>query len=229
MQHKPSLQRIRVWDLPTRVFHILLGLSVLGLLVTGELGGEAMQLHFLLGYTVLTLVFFRLAWGVVGGHWSRFAHFVPMPTQLIAYVRGMRKNSNQLNAGHNPLGAISVIVMLSLLLAQVFSGFMSDDEIANSGPWTALVPSSWVSFATEYHSEVGKVLLLLLIALHIATVLYYKYFHHDDLITPMLTGDKMLAQDTQDSRDTLTSRLFALSILAGSAYVVYRLVYLTSF
>jgi cytochrome b len=227
MQHLPSSQPIRIWDLPTRIFHILLGLSVTGLLITGELGGDLMQLHFLLGYAVLTLVFFRLVWGFVGGHWSRFANFVPMPKDLLAYARLMRMKPKQLNVGHNPFGAVSVIVMLSLLLLQVFSGFMSDDEITNTGPWTALVPSSWVSLATEYHTEVGKVLLLLLIALHIASVLYYKYFHHDDLITPMLTGDKVLAPETQDSRDTLTSRLFALSILAGCAYVVYRLVCLT--
>jgi cytochrome b len=114
--------------------------------------------------------------------------------------------------------------MLSILLLQVLSGFMSDDEIANTGPWTAFVPANWVELATEYHGEFGKVILILLIAIHVVTVLYYKRVKNDDLITPMLTGDKVLQSETQASRDTHTSRLFALGIFAGCAYVVYRLV-----
>lgn len=223
MPHPPSLHRIRVWDLPTRVFHVLLLLGVVGLVATGELG--AMQLHFWLGYGVLTLLLFRLVWGFVGGHWSRFIHFVPTPATLLAYLQTLRKTQPPHSVGHNPLGALSVLGMVSVLLLQVFSGLISDDEIANAGPWTALVPANWVSFGTEYHSEIGKVLLIFLVALHVGTVLYYKRFKGDDLITPMVTGDKVsLPPDTPASRDTRTSRLFALGIWVGCAYVVYRLI-----
>ena len=224
MPNTPSLYRIRIWDLPTRAFHILLALSVVGLVITGEVGGDAMQLHFKLGYAVLTLVLFRIVWGFVGGHWSRFVHFVPTPHKLLAYVSALRLNQTPHNTGHNPLGALSVLAMLLVLLFQVLSGFMSDDEISNAGPWTALVSSDWVSIATEYHSDIGKVLLILLVILHVGTVLYYKRFKREDLITPMLTGDKVLPTQSHSSRDTWTSRLFALSILAGCVYVVYRLV-----
>ncbi len=217
-----SLHRIRIWDLPTRGFHILLALCVAGLIVTGEIG--AMQLHFRLGYAVLTLVLFRVVWGFVGGHWSRFVNFVPTPTQLRAYVQAVRDQQAPSSTGHNPLGALSVLAILSILLIQVFSGFLSDDEIANAGPWTALVPAQWVELATEYHSEIGKAILILLIVLHVGTVLYYKRVKNDDLITPMLTGDKVLQTEAHASRDTHTSRLFALSILLACGYVVYRLV-----
>jgi len=226
MSHSHSSQRVRIWDLPTRSFHILLILCVIGLVVTGEMGGDVMQLHFWFGYAVLTLVLFRLIWGFVGGHWSRFINFVPTPNKLLAYVHALRNKQTPHHAGHNPLGTLSVLGMLSVLLVQVFSGFMSDDEISNTGPWTAWVPADWVELATEYHSDVGKVLLIFLIALHVGTVLYYKRIKHDDLITPMLTGDKELPSETQASRDTWTSRLFALSVLLGCAYVVYRLVHL---
>lgn len=225
MPHTPSLHRIRIWDLPTRGFHILLALCVAGLIATGELG--LMQLHFLLGYAVLTLVLFRLVWGFVGGHWSRFINFVPTPAKLSVYIHAVRNARAPQSVGHNPLGALSVLGMLSVLLLQVFSGLMSDDEIANTGPWVALVPGDWVSLATEYHSDIGKVLLILLVALHVCTVVYYKRIKHEDLITPMLTGDKVFPIEVHASRDTLTSRLFALSILAGCAYMVYRLVNLT--
>jgi cytochrome b len=222
MPHTHSLHRIRIWDLPTRGFHVLLALCVAGLIATGELG--VMQLHFWLGYAVLTLVLFRLVWGFVGGHWSRFINFVPTPAKLRAYVQAMRAQQAPRSIGHNPLGAVSVLAMLGVLLVQVFSGFISDDEVACTGPWTAFVPGDWVEIATEYHSEVGKVILMFLIVLHVGTVLYYKRIKHDDLITPMLTGDKVLTTDTQASRDTRTSRLFALGILIGCSYVVYRLV-----
>jgi cytochrome b len=222
MPHTHSLHRIRVWDLPTRSFHVLLALCVAGLIATGEIG--LMQLHFWLGYAVLTLVLFRLVWGFVGGHWSRFINFVPTPAKLRAYIQAVRAQQAPHSIGHNPLGALSVIGMLCVLLIQVFSGFFSDDEIANTGPWTAFIPADWVEMATEYHSDVGKVILIVLIVLHVGTVLYYKRIKNDDLLTPMLTGDKVLTTETQASRDTRTSRLFALGILLGCAYVVYRLV-----
>ncbi len=224
MPYTHSLHRIRIWDLPTRAFHVLLALCVAGLIATGEIGGSLMQLHFWLGYAVLVLVLFRLIWGFVGGHWSRFVNFVPSPLKLVAYLQALRQQQADRSVGHNPLGALSVLAILSVLLLQVLSGFMTDDEIANTGPWVALVPSEWVSLASEYHSDVGKVLLILLIALHVGTVLYYKRIKNDDLISPMLTGDKVLTEQVRDSRDTLTSRLFAVSILVGCAYLVYRLV-----
>jgi len=224
MPQQPTLHRIRIWDLPTRIFHVLLALSVAGLVITGEVAGDAMQLHFKLGYLVLTLVLWRVVWGLVGGHWSRFINFVPTPSRLLHYIRTLRQKQAIHSVGHNPLGALSVMGMLSILLIQVVSGLMSDDEIANSGPWTSLVPADWVSLATEYHSDIGKVLLISLVALHVATVLYYKRFKGDDLITPMVTGDKVFSEPVHDSRDTRTSRLFALSVVCGCAYVVYRLV-----
>ena len=219
-------QTVRIWDLPTRLFHWLMMLSVAGLITTGELAGEAMFLHFWFGYAVLTLVLFRLVWGVVGGHWSRFVNFIPRPAELKAYLLAIRHKQSTLHAGHNPLGALSIVFMLLLLFAQVFTGFMSDDEIATAGPWVALVPNSWVALATQYHGVFGKIFLIVLIVVHVATVLYYKRVKNSDLITPMLNGNKELPSDTPQSRDTVTSRLFALGLLIACAYVVYRLVHL---
>ena len=220
--HTP--QTVRIWDLPTRLFHWLLMLSVAGLVTTGELAGEAMFFHFWFGYAVLTLVLFRLVWGVVGGHWSRFANFIPRSADLKNYLLAIRHKQSTLHAGHNPLGALSIVLMLLLLFAQVFTGFMSDDEIATAGPWVALVPNSWVALATQYHGVFGKIFLIVLIVVHVATVLYYKRVKNSDLITPMLNGNKELPSDTPQSRDTVTSRLFALGVLMACAYVVYRLV-----
>ena len=217
---------VRIWDLPTRLFHFLLILSVAGLITTGELAGDAMFFHFWFGYSVLTLVLFRLVWGIVGGHWSRFVNFIAKPAAIKVHLLSLRDKRATQYVGHNPLGALSVVLMLFLLFTQALSGFMSDDEIATTGPWVALVPNNWVSLATQYHADVGKILLIVLIVLHVATVLYYKFVKQNDLITPMVNGNKLLPRDTPASRDTPTSRLFALSIFGACAYVVYRLVHL---
>ena len=90
MTQEAHTVKTRIWDLPTRLFHIVLTLCVLGLVITGDNGDFAMAVHFYLGYTVLTLVFFRIIWGVVGGHWSRFATFIPSPSSLFSYLRNFK-------------------------------------------------------------------------------------------------------------------------------------------
>lgn len=225
--HTPP-NSIRIWDLPTRLFHALLIVCVVGLVITGEVGGEIMRLHFLFGYGVLTLILFRLVWGCVGGHWSRFVNFVPSPSQLRAYLQALRSHSAAKSIGHNPLGALSVVAMLTVLLLQVLSGLISDDEIAATGPWTSLVPNTWIELATKYHAEVGKIVLITLVILHVWSIFYYKRYKNEDLITPMIQGDKLVPPSTPVSRDTFTSRLFALSVLLACAYAVYQLVNLAT-
>jgi cytochrome b len=218
------VDRVRIWDLPTRVFHIVLGLCVLGLFITGEIGDALMPAHYWLGYALLSLIFFRIAWGLLGGHWSRFVNFVPSLASLVRFVSGLRRGEHRISVGHNPLGALSVLAMLAFLLLQVASGFLSDDEISAAGPWAAWAPAIWVARATTYHTEIGKVLLIVLLALHVTSVLYYRLFKQEDLITPMVSGDKFLPGNIPASRDTFTSRAFAVSIWAFCAYAVYRLV-----
>jgi len=96
------MSKVRIWDLPTRVFHWALVACIVGLVVTGQIGGTAMAWHFRLGYVVLSLLLFRLVWGFVGGHWSRFAVFVRSPATIAAYLRGHK--TPEMEAGHNPLG-----------------------------------------------------------------------------------------------------------------------------
>ncbi|WP_442918804.1 cytochrome b/b6 domain-containing protein [Limnohabitans sp.] len=198
--------------------------AVSGLIITGQLGGDLMRYHFWFGYGVLSLILFRLVWGVVGGRWSRFVNFFPTPSNILNHLRDLRHRRHKQIIGHNPLGALSVFAMLLALLLQVFSGLMSDDEIANAGPWSSLVSSEWVGFATNFHTEIGKPALISLLILHLLAVLYYKFVKHEDLLTPMLNGDKDLPIHTPPSRDSLTSRICALGVWLGCAYVVFRLV-----
>lgn len=218
--------QVRVWDLPTRIFHWSLAVCVSGLLVTGQIGGEAMDWHFRLGYAVLTLVLFRLFWGWVGGYWSRFSTFVSSPARVLRYLRGHDQSESAV--GHNPLGAVSVLAMLFFLLAQVGSGLISDDEIATSGPLTRFVSASLVSQATAYHKEIGKLILLLLVALHLAAILYYFFRKRDNLVRPMLLGDKEIARPAPASRDDAHSRAVAALLVAACAALVVILLQLTA-
>jgi len=215
------MQSVRVWDLPTRLFHWLLALAVIALVVSAKIGGNAMHLHMRLGYAVFALLLFRLVWGVVGGHWSRFASFMPTPSRLRAYLKGHAAVDSQV--GHNPLGALSVLAMLAVLAAQVATGLFADDEIAYSGPLTARASEALVKLATRYHATVGQVLILALVAVHVLAIAWYLKRGHN-LVRPMIGGDKVLAQAATPSRDSTGTRTLALALVGAAAALVYAVV-----
>lgn len=210
--------RIRVWDLPTRLFHWLLALCVVGLVVTGKVGGAAMDWHARLGYAVLALLLFRLAWGFIGGHWSRFATFLYAPRSVGAYLAG-RGHPDHL-VGHNPLGAGSVFALLLVLLVQVGTGLVSDDEIAFTGPLNRFVASSTGLAATSYHKQWGQWLVIALVLLHVAAIVWYLVKKRQNLVRPMIVGDKEVGHAARSSRDDAGSRIGALVVLAVAAGVV---------
>lgn len=205
------MHAVRIWDLPTRVFHWSLVLCVIGLGITGTLGGEWMAWHLRLGYGVFTLLLFRLVWGFIGGHWSRFGSFLYSPASLLRHLRGQSPLEH--TAGHSPLGALSVFALLFILLAQVGTGLISDDEIATFGPLVGLVSSETVSAATSYHKNVGKLLILGLVVLHLLAIAIYKFVKRQALMQAMLSGEKRLPQALPASRDTAGTRSLALLVL----------------
>lgn len=218
-----ALVSTRVWDLPTRLFHWLLLVGVVGLIITGNVGGNAMVWHARLGVGLGCLLVFRLVWGVVGGRWSRFASFVRSPAALLRYLRGTSHPDEHVHVGHNPLGALSVLALLTVLLVQVASGLVADDEIAFTGPLVAFVSGATTSLATAWHKGVGKGILIGLVLLHLAAIAWYKRKGHN-LITPMVTGNAEHAPGTPASTDGLTQRLLALALFlacaAGGAWVL---------
>ena len=209
------LRKVRVWDAPTRWFHWLLTLAVIALVVTAKIGGSAMEWHFRLGYSVLALLLFRLVWGVLGGHWSRFSSFLYKPQDIVQYLRGQPSQDHRV--GHNPVGALSVFALLGVLLLQSLSGLISDDEIAATGPFTHLVSGEWVSTATWYHADIGQYMLMALVALHVAAILFYWFKKKENLVQPMLTGDKLLDFPARSSSDRARDRVKALIVLGVSA------------
>lgn len=215
------MQTTRVWDLPTRLFHWLLAAAIIGLVLTGQIGGSWMEWHFRLGYSVLTLLLFRLVWGFIGGYWSRFTTFFYSPVTIWRYLRGEDKPEH--GVGHNPLGFLSVLGLLGFTALQVAAGLFSDDEIANSGPLSKFASGDWVSRATDYHTKVGKFILLALVLLHIAAIVVYKVKKGQNLVAPMVHGDKQTETGLASARDTAGTRLLALLVLLGCAGAIVAL------
>lgn len=215
-----SMRAVRVWDLPTRVFHWALAACVIGSLVSAKVGGNAMAWHFRFGYAVFALLLFRLVWGVIGGRWSRFANFVPSPGAAWAYLRRQGPVAEQLEGGHNPMGALSVLAMIALLAAQVGTGLFADDEIANRGPLINLVSNASSSLLSSWHKTFGQWLVLSLVSLHVVAILFYLLKKRQNLIGPMLGGDKLLSTWTPGSADGWQQRLIAALLLSACAALV---------
>ncbi|RYF15779.1 MAG: cytochrome B [Comamonadaceae bacterium] len=212
--------RVRVWDLPTRIFHWVLAACVIGLVVTAKAG--AMLWHERLGSAVLALLLFRIVWGLVGGHWSRFRTFVYAPASVVAYLRG-RAHPDHL-IGHTPLGAASVFAMLLVLAAQVGTGLVSDDEISFTGPLNRFISTDAGLAATTYHRSIGQWLVIGLVVLHIAAIAWYAWRKRQNLVRPMIAGDKEVGEEARSARDDLATRVLAAVLLAACGAATWWIV-----
>lgn len=208
--------KVRVWDLPTRIFHWALAVTVLTSIITAHVGGNAMQWHVGCGMVALILLTFRILWGLVGGRWSRFASFIYSPGTVLRYLRGQTRADEHLDVGHNPLGSGSVFALLGLLALQVATGLVADDEIATQGPLNRLVSSETASQASGWHKDIGQWILVALITLHVAAIVFYKLKKGKNLVAPMVLGDKDLPASTPASADGWKPRVLALVLLVVS-------------
>jgi len=211
--------KIKVWDLPTRLFHWALFLAVLGSFISADEGGNSIEWHARFGYFILSLLLFRLVWGFVGSHYAKFFNFIRSPKLVLAYL----KNPQEM-AGHNPLGALSVMALLGFLLLQAVTGLFASDDIAFEGPFAKYVSSFWVDLLTTVH-RADESVLISLIALHISAIIYYRWFKKVNLVKPMMTGTKEWAEKIPVARDDFLLRLFAATIyvaIAGTLYYFLR-------
>jgi len=172
--------KVPIWDLPTRLFHWALAGLVGFSWWTAETHRD--DLHIWSGMAVLTLLIFRILWGFVGASTARFRNFARGPRAVFGYVRGEWRG-----IGHNPLGAISVIALLGLLIVQVGLGLISSDvDGLVEGPLAPLVSYATSDWAADLHEDLFNILLVL-IGLHIAAILFYR-LRGKRLIGPMVTG-----------------------------------------
>jgi len=210
---------VAVWDIWVRLFHwtlvALIGFSWL----SAELGGNWMIWHTQSGFITAGLIIFRVIWGVAGSWSARFSQFVKPPKQVIAYVKGEDKNEH---LSHNPLGALGVLAILLLVSIQVITGLFSNDDIFIEGPLAHLVSYDLSLEITEIHEAVFN-LLLLVIAIHIAAVLYHQKIRKERIVQSMFHGRKPSAFAATEMKTPTVALIVALTVGAGISLWLFSL------
>ncbi|HWK49430.1 MAG TPA: cytochrome b/b6 domain-containing protein [Steroidobacter sp.] len=211
---------VRVWDLPVRIFHWSLVVAIVAAYVTSQLGGEWMRWHGRIGSFVLALLVFRLIWGFIGTPHARFAGFVPTPNRLIAYFKGQWRG-----VGHSPLGALSVIALLTLVAAQVVTGLFSNDDIAFSGPWAHWIAKGTSERLTGWHEQIFNALAGFIL-LHVLAIAFYLVARRSNLVAAMITGNKVLSGGAPEAAAAMQRpgwRLIAAVMVAVSVpWLIFR-------
>ena len=222
-------RKIRVWDLPVRLFHWTLVVLMVVSYFTGRAGGDWMKFHFWSGYAILTLILFRIVWGFVGSTTARFSDFVKGPSAGFAHLRDLLGRGRPREAGHNPVGGAMVVALLLAVLLQVATGFFSADTDTGmvNGPLALLAADKWVERATSFHKFWINVLLWMVV-LHVLAAIVYLAWKRQNLIGAMLTGRKPLDDVVPPGKPApvlvFVSNRRAVSLLLAAAAIVYFIV-----
>ncbi len=200
--------RIKVWDVPTRVFHWLLAIAVTGALLSVSLGGEWMLWHQRFGLAVVGLLGFRLVWGICGPSEARFARFAPTPKRLAAQWRGHWQGS-----GHTPIGALSVLAMLGLFTFQALTGLFATDDVAFSGPWAGEISSQLSRLLSRWHRSTEEALYLL-IGVHLLAIVAYQ-LRGKQLVGAMVHGRKTVPEAAESPAPARPSALVIAVLVAA--------------
>lgn len=196
-------RRVLVWDLPTRIFHWSLAGSFALAWLTAE-SERLRDIHLLAGYSLLGLIAFRLLWGIAGSEHARFASFVRGPLAAVRYLGSLLRGQPEHHAGHNPAGALAVVLLLGLGLATGLTGWASYNELGGEAMADGL---------EELHEGLASGMLAVVV-IHLVGVLVGSLAHRENLVTAMLTGRKLAA-----AREAIAAprRLVALLLVAGLA------------
>ncbi|MBK1690866.1 cytochrome b/b6 domain-containing protein [Ectothiorhodospira mobilis] len=218
-QEAIPLHPLRLWDAPTRLFHWALPVLLAALWYTGQ-DLTTLGWHMQLGYALLTLVLFRIAWGFFGSRSARFPAFVTGPGTVARYVGDLARGRMHRSFGHNPLGGWSVLLMLGLLLVQAVTGLFADDEIFTQGPLATLVSGDTRAWLTGIH-HANFNLILAVVTVHVVAVVLHRVLKGDDLVRPMITGRKPMPADRGVEEVHFVGMGRALVLLALCAALVW--------
>lgn len=211
---------VKVWDLPTRLFHWLLVISLGGSWWTADAGIEWMEWHFRFGYFAAGLIIFRVIWGLVGTRHARFSGFLYSPRRIIAYLATLGKRDSKPTTGHNPLGGLVVLLMLIIIGAQVSTGLFASDDIFTDGPFHPLVSDDLAGTLTTWHHRIFTGIQIIA-ALHIVAILFYWLWKRQQLIWPMITGRKPLALLGDDKNGISSKLVLGIVVALVAAAIVY--------
>jgi cytochrome b len=200
-----SSRWIKVWDLPLRLFHWTLVAAIAVAFLSAEEGSALNDWHVLSGWVAAILIAFRLVWGFVGGEHSRFSDFI-RPSRIPAHISGLLRGRSEADLGHNPLGAVAVVILLALTAATVWTGAFGGEA------------------AEELHEVIGWTLLAMIL-LHIIAVVVMSVIERENLGRAMVTGGKP-AERHPGAVDAKPPRflgvIVSLAVIAGTAYAILQ-------
>ena len=206
---------MQIWDAPTRLFHWAIVVLFCTAWLTERLNW--MELHLLNGYTVLALLLFRLAWGIVGSDTARFLRFLKSPLAALHHLSRLNHREPDTEIGHNAAGGWMVLVMLGLLCVQVGTGLCANDEVSVQGPLAEAVGPANSDWFSHIHA-VNFRLIEAAIALHVLAILTYRVLRGHRLVWPMVTGNKPLPDTLPAPR--MASPVKAIGALCAAAGLV---------
>lgn len=217
--------KVKVLDLPVRVFHWVLAALVGFSWWSGTQGGDPllMTYHLWSGYSILTLLLFRLAWGFVGSTHARFSDFLYPPRAIIEFIKTLPRREATGFAGYNPLGGLSVLLIFVCIALQIGTGLFANDDIVTEGPLYKWVSKGTSDFLTTIHS-INYYVLLALVSLHITAVLFHLVYKSENLFASIFTGNKLLSQDATTAKVRDPGLGLALLLFGVMALAVYLLV-----
>jgi cytochrome b len=188
---------MRIWDLPIRLFHWILVV----LLFTSWLSAwrDWMRLHVLCGLTILTLLLFRVIWGLVGSDTARFSHFLTSPILATRQLMRLTRREPDIQPGHNAAGGWMIIAMLAILFVQVGTGLCANDDVLTEGPLARIVGKERSDWLTHIH-HLNFALIEFLVATHVVVIIIYRVLKGQNLVLPMITGKKRLPGITRAPR-----------------------------
>ena len=215
------MKGVKVWDLPSRIAHWALALSILGSYGTAEYDWFSMQWHFYFGYAAITLVIFRVLWGFFGSEHARFRNFVHGPGAVWRYLKSLAGKNTQETIGHSALGGWAVLRLLAATLAQGISGLFNNDDIEWFGPLSEKASSDLVDKMAWFHNNFSN-LLLIVIGIHIIAALMYLLVKKQNLITPMITGVKRSVQGADAKQKPFWLALLLLALSAATLWALIQ-------
>lgn len=180
-----------IWDLPLRIFHWSFAVTVIASWYTAEQGADLIEIHIKLGFVALALLVFRVLWGIIGPKHARFTQFFPSPKKLLGYLKNSK--SQRTTPGHNPLGAMMVVLMILLISIQAISGLFINDDVFSSGPYYGSISNELEKVMRFLHHNTFD-FMIAAIGLHLAAVAYYWRVKKQNLVLPMITGNKPAEQ-----------------------------------